>query len=47
LDGLKATEIIISYRVKGPTKDYEATTFMTPKRSEELLHPQSFRYAER
>jgi cation diffusion facilitator CzcD-associated flavoprotein CzcO len=30
LEGLKATEIIISYRVKGPAKDYEATTLMTP-----------------
>lgn len=30
LDGLKATEINISYRVKGPAKDYEATTIMTP-----------------
>jgi hypothetical protein len=31
LDGLSATEIIITYRVKGPAKDYESTTIMTPK----------------
>jgi hypothetical protein len=31
LDGLTATEIIITYRVKGPAKDYESTTIMTPK----------------
>ncbi|KAG7363702.1 Dimethylaniline monooxygenase [Nitzschia inconspicua] len=30
LDGLKATEVVITYRVKGPSKDYEATTIMTP-----------------
>ncbi|KAG7342502.1 Dimethylaniline monooxygenase [Nitzschia inconspicua] len=30
LDGLKATEVVITYRVKGPSKDYEATTVMTP-----------------
>jgi hypothetical protein len=30
LDGLKATELVITYRVKGPAKDYEATTHMTP-----------------
>lgn len=33
LDGLTATEIIITYRVKGPAKDYESTTIMTPKLS--------------
>lgn len=31
LDGLKATELTISYRVKGPSKDYEATTVMSPQ----------------
>lgn len=41
LDGLKAKEIIISYRVKGPAKDYEATTFMTPKVVRKVLNPQT------
>jgi Flavin-binding monooxygenase-like/Family of unknown function (DUF6314) len=40
LDGLKATEIVISYRVKGPAKDYEATTFMTPQMVARVLNPQ-------
>jgi hypothetical protein len=31
LDGLTASEVIITYRVKGPSKDYESTTIMTPK----------------
>jgi hypothetical protein len=30
LEGVKATELIISYRVKGPAKDYEAVTVMAP-----------------
>ena len=30
LEGVKATELIISYRVKGPSKDYEAVTVMSP-----------------
>ena len=30
LDGTAATEIIMSYRVKGPAKDYESTTVLTP-----------------
>jgi len=30
LEGTKAVEIVISYRVKGPAKDYEATTIMMP-----------------
>ncbi|KAL3906607.1 MAG: hypothetical protein SGILL_009201, partial [Bacillariaceae sp.] len=32
LDGTKATELVITYRVKGPAKDYEATTYMTPSK---------------
>jgi hypothetical protein len=32
LDGLVATEIIMTYRVKGPAKDYESTTILTPER---------------
>jgi cation diffusion facilitator CzcD-associated flavoprotein CzcO len=32
LDGLVATEIIMTYRVKGPAKDYESTTILTPQR---------------
>jgi hypothetical protein len=31
LNGLSASEIIIKYRVKGPAKDYESTTILTPK----------------
>ena len=31
LDGLTASEVIITYRVKGPSKDYESTTIMTPQ----------------
>jgi hypothetical protein len=31
LDGLGATEIVMTYRVKGPTKDYESTTILTPQ----------------
>jgi lysine/ornithine N-monooxygenase len=31
LDGLAATHLQITYRVKGPTKDYESTTILTPK----------------
>jgi cation diffusion facilitator CzcD-associated flavoprotein CzcO len=42
LDGLKATEVIISYRVKGPAKDYEATTFLTPQLAGEVLQPQTY-----
>ena len=34
LDGLAATEIIITYRVKGPSKDYESTTYLTPLRQQ-------------
>ena len=30
LDGLAATEVIITYRVRGPSKDYESTTTMRP-----------------
>jgi hypothetical protein len=30
LDGLSASEIIIKYRVKGPSKDYESTTVLKP-----------------
>lgn len=30
LDGLAATEVIITYRVQGPAKDYESTTIMRP-----------------
>jgi len=30
LNGLSASEIIIKYRVKGPAKDYESTTILTP-----------------
>lgn len=30
LDGLAATHLRITYRVKGPTKDYESTTILTP-----------------
>jgi len=33
LDGLTATEIIITYRVEGPAKDYESTTIMTRKKT--------------
>jgi hypothetical protein len=31
LEELIATEVIITYRVKGPSKDYESTTIMTPQ----------------
>jgi len=31
LDGLAATDVIITYRVKGPAKDYESTTIMRPQ----------------
>lgn len=30
LNGLSASKIIIKYRVKGPAKDYESTTILTP-----------------
>lgn len=30
LDGLSASEIVIKYRVKGPSKDYESTTVLKP-----------------
>ena len=30
MDGLAATEVIITYRVQGPAKDYESTTVMRP-----------------
>jgi len=30
LDGLAATEVVITYRVQGPAKDYESTTIMRP-----------------
>jgi hypothetical protein len=30
LNGISATEIIIKYRVKGPSKDYESTTILRP-----------------
>eukprot|EP00536_Pseudo-nitzschia_multiseries_P010042 jgi/Psemu1/202233/e_gw1.294.55.1 len=30
LDGITATEVVITYRVKGPAKDYESTTIMKP-----------------
>jgi cation diffusion facilitator CzcD-associated flavoprotein CzcO len=30
LDGLAATEVVITYRVRGPAKDYESTTTMRP-----------------
>ena len=30
LDGLSASEVIIKYRVKGPSKDYESTTVLKP-----------------
>ncbi|CAJ1949003.1 unnamed protein product [Cylindrotheca closterium] len=33
LDGLTAKEIIITYRVEGPAKDYESTTIMTRKKT--------------
>lgn len=32
LIGLSASEIIIKYRVKGPSKDYESTTILKPKK---------------
>jgi len=32
LDGLSASEIIIKYQVKGPSKDYESTTVLQPLR---------------
>jgi hypothetical protein len=31
LNGLTGTEIIITYRVKGPAKDYESITVLKPK----------------
>jgi len=31
LNGTSATEIIIKYRVKGPSKDYESTTILRPQ----------------
>lgn len=31
LSGISATEIIIKYRVKGPSKDYESTTILRPQ----------------
>jgi cation diffusion facilitator CzcD-associated flavoprotein CzcO len=31
LDGLGASEIIMTYRVKGPAKDYESVTYLWPK----------------
>ncbi|KAL3938850.1 MAG: hypothetical protein SGBAC_006327, partial [Bacillariaceae sp.] len=33
LDGLTATDVIITYRVEGPAKDYESTTIMTRKKT--------------
>lgn len=30
LDGLSASEIVIKYRVRGPSKDYESTTVLKP-----------------
>ena len=33
LDGLAATHLKITYQVKGPTKDYESTTILSPKTS--------------
>lgn len=33
LNGLSASEIIIKYRVKGPSKDYESTTVLKPPSS--------------
>lgn len=33
LNGLSASEIIIKYRVKGPSKDYESTTVLKPQPS--------------
>ena len=33
LNGLSASEIIIKYRVKGPSKDYESTTILKPQLS--------------
>ena len=33
-NGLSASEIIIKYRVKGPSKDYESTTNLKPHRHE-------------
>ena len=30
LDGLSASEIVIKYRVVGPSKDYESTTVLKP-----------------
>lgn len=33
-EGTAATEIVITYRVKGPEKDYESTTVLTPRREQ-------------
>ena len=33
LNGLSANEIIIKYRVVGPSKDYESTTILKPQSS--------------
>eukprot|EP00934_Nitzschia_sp_Nitz4_P007791 Nitzschia sp. Nitz4//scaffold83_size84149//6316//8325//NITZ4_005162-RA/size84149-processed-gene-0.69-mRNA-1//1//CDS//3329558911//7781//frame0 len=33
LNGMEATELEMTYRVKGPKKDYESTTILTPKAS--------------
>ena len=33
LNGLSASEIVIKYRVKGPSKDYESTTILKPQQS--------------
>ncbi|KAL7551391.1 hypothetical protein ACHAWF_014590 [Thalassiosira exigua] len=33
LEGLSASEIVIKYRVKGPSKDYESTTVLKPQLS--------------
>ena len=39
LDGLKATDLVITYRVRGPAKDYEASTYMTPSKvSDKVLN---------
>jgi hypothetical protein len=33
LNGLSASEIVIKYRVRGPSKDYESTTILKPQLS--------------
>ena len=37
LNGLSASEIIIKYRVVGPSKDYESTTILKPQSSSKTL----------